>query len=433
MDTISNIPQEIFKFLTKEAERIGKETGFQKRRSKLTPSIFIKSLIRLCFSDFFSLELLCSTIKTHKVSIQKQSLYERFNERTEEFLKALSLFCLKHFQTQKLPELQGLEQFSSLNILDSSSVSLHHALSQLYKGSGGATSSSAMKIQMMFDYLGGQIKELTITSGCDNDQGFDDFFDNIEQGSLYLMDLGYFKLNTFKKMMQRKAFFVSRLLTGTKLLTQDKKPLDLLATLENAGPFFSQNCLMGANHQIPVRLVAQRLPQHVAEKRKYKLKQGHRRRGTAPSKESLMLQNWSIYITNTSEVQISHEAIHQTYALRWQIELLFKLSKSLMHINSINTKKPARVLIQTYGKFIAMMLLFFICNPVRNSQEKQLSFYKTCQQLKLRAAELISAITSPYRLKVFLSDFYESISLFASKDLKRKPLLSHGDSLGVNF
>ncbi|WP_028373352.1 hypothetical protein, partial [Legionella lansingensis] len=97
---------------------------------------------------------------------------------------------------------------------------------------------------------------------------------------------------------------------------------------------------------------------------------------------------------------------------------------SLMHIDSIKTKKFARVIIETYGKFIAMMLLFLLCNPMRNIEGKQLSFYKACHQLSSKATGLIIALMSPYRLKHFLNDFYENLSLFAIKDSKKKPLLT---------
>jgi hypothetical protein len=177
--------------------------------------------------------------------------------------------------------------------------------------------------QIKNKHLAGQIKELTLTSGCDNAQGFAHYFNTIQKEALYLMDLGYFKLNLFKKIIERNAFFVSRLLTGTKLLNREKQPLDLLATLSASGPLFSQQVLLGAQAKIPVRLIAQRLPQEIADRRRQKLKESHKRRGSTPSQESLALQNWSIYITNTDETQIKQEHIHQTYALRWQIELLF--------------------------------------------------------------------------------------------------------------
>lgn len=430
--TISNIPKKIFNFFTLEAECLGKETGYKKRCSKLTPGAFIKGLVSTCFSGHFSLELFCSFLKEQGISISKQALHERFNERTVEFLKTLSSSFLKYFRLEKLSQLNGLECFTGINILDSSGVSLHSSLKNLFKGSGGAASGAALKIQLMFDYIEGQIKELTLTSGCDNDQGFDKYFNSIQKGALYLIDLGYFKLDSFKKIIDGKAFFLSRLLIGTKLFTIDNQPLDLLTTLSAAGPLFSQQLLMGVRHKISVRLIAQRLPDELANRRRQKLVEGHRRRGKTPSKESLALQSWSIYITNTSEAQISNKHIHQTYALRWQIELIFKLSKSLMHIDSINSTKHARVVVETYGKFICMMLLFLLCAPVRYSQGKEISFYKACKLLITRLSDLARAFVSVYRLKLFINSFYENLRLFAVKDIKKKPsfdlILSTGES-----
>lgn len=432
-DNISKIPRKIFNFLCQKSEELGKETKYKQRHSKLTPTAFIKALIATSFSPYFDLEIFCSSLKEQGIRVQKQSVHERFNHRTEAFLKALSSSFLNYFQTEKLPMLHGLEVFTGLNIIDSSSVSLHGALSHLFKGSGGAASNAALKIQLMFDYIEGQIKELTLTPGCNNDQGFDNYFNTVQKGALYLMDLGYFKLNSFKKITEGNAFFVSRLLTGTKLLTLDKQPLDLLATLSAAGPLFSQQLLVGAQAKIPVRLIAQRLPQEIADRRRQKLINGHKRRGITPSQASLALQSWSIYITNTDETQIKQEHIHETYALRWQIELLFKLSKSLMHIHLINTRKSSRVVVQTYGKFISMMLLFLFCSPVRIQKDKELSFYKACKLLIIKASQLASSLTSVYRLKKFILSFYESLSLFAIKDIKKKPDWEPNPSTGEGF
>ncbi len=430
---ISNLPCKIFNFLHDETKRLGKESGYKKRDSKLTPTAFVKGLLNSCFSSGFSLEIFCGFLKNQGISITKQALHERFNERTAGFLKALSLSFLKQFQTENLPKLKGLESFTGVNIIDSSSVSLHNSLSKLFKGTGGSASSAALKIQLMFDYLGGQIKELTLTSGCENDQGFDNYFNSIQKGALYLMDLGYFKLDSFKKIIDGHAFFVSRLLTGTKLLTLDEQPLDLLATLSHASPRFSQQLLMGASRKIPVRLIAQRLPKEIADRRRQKIRDGHKRRGKIPSKESLALQSWTIYVTNTSEAQISNEDIHQTYALRWQIELVFKLSKSLMNIDRINSKKSSRVIVETYGKFLSMMLLFLLCIPVRNKEGKELSFYKACKILVANIQDFIHALASAYRLKKFIIYFHQKLELFAIKDIKKKPAFNAGCSFGVDF
>jgi hypothetical protein len=433
LDNISNIPQKIFNFLYETSEQLGKETKYKQRHSKLTPSGFIRALISTSFSPFFDLETFCDFLKEQGIQIRKQSVHERFNQYTEAFLKAMSTSFLNHFQTEKLPMLNGFEAFSGLKIIDSSCVSLHGALNTLFKGCGGAASSAALKIQVQFDYLQGQINELTLTSGSDNDQGFDNYFNEIQKGALYLMDLGYFKLSSFKKIIEGDAFFVSRLLTGTKLLTLDKQPLDLLGILSTSGPLFSQQLLLGAQHKIPVRLVAQRLPKELADRRRQRLNEDHRRRGSKPSQESLALQDWSLYITNTQESQIKQEQIHQTYALRWQIELLFKLSKSLMQIHVLNTARPSRVVVQTYGKFLSLMLFFLLCAPARNQEIKAFSFFKACKLLIIKTSELAASLVSVYRLKAFILSFYESIAFFAIKDVKKKPDWEINPSTGDGF
>lgn len=419
MHTISNIPQKIFHFFTQTAEVLAKESQFKQRHSKLTPTAFTKALIKSCLSQQFGLEIFRCALKEQNVIISKQALFERFNERTVKFMRSLATEGLKKFKTERLPHLSIFEQFTALNIIDSSTCSLNSALSPLFKGSGGSASGAAIKIQVMFDYLNGQIKDLALTSGCDNDQGFGAFLNSIQKGALYLMDLGYFKLSSFQKIINGEAFFVSRLLTGTSLLTLDGNTINLVKKLQNTSTMFSEQLLMGARTKIPVRLVAQRLPTFIAEQRRRKLKDGHRRRGITPSQELLYLQEWSIYITNTNETQISNEAIHNTYAFRWQIELFFKLSKSLMRVDCIKTTKSYRVNIEIYGKFICMMLLLLLCAPVRYQQNKELSFYKACKILIDKASDFIRALHSLYRLKHFFTTFAEDLSLFAIKDIRK--------------
>ncbi|MCW8400839.1 IS4 family transposase [Legionella sp. PATHC038] len=420
LNKISNLPQKIFNFLTKEARTLGKEYGFTKRQSKVTAPSFIKALIVGNLNPHFSLEQLSSLLRKEKISITKQGIHERFNEATVKWLAALSNACLNHFKAEKMSAIKGLKGFSHINIVDSSTISLPSIFNTLFKGSGGAASDAALKIQVMFDYLEGQIKALTLTDGCHNDQGFDHYFREVEKDALYLMDLGYFKLSSFQKIIDGGAFFVTRFRTKTTLFQTDHQPIDLLKTLSNAGALFSQPVLLGAKDKIPVRIVATRLPSQIAEQRRHKLKEGLRRRGMKPSKEALALQDWSIYITNTLKTQITDEDIHQTYALRWQIELFFKLSKSLMKINHFRTHKSTRLLTEIYSKFITMMLFFLLCNPVRIHLAKDISFYKSCALLLFKSALLTKAFSSLYRLKLFIADFFEDLALFAVKETKTK-------------
>ncbi len=92
LDNISKIPHKIFKFLCQKSEDLGKETRYKQRRSKLTPTAFIKALIATSFLPYFDLGIFCSSLKEQGIGVKKQSVHERFNQRTEAFLKALSSF-----------------------------------------------------------------------------------------------------------------------------------------------------------------------------------------------------------------------------------------------------------------------------------------------------------------------------------------------------
>lgn len=426
-DNLSNFTQKIINFFNDKAIKIGRETKFIQRNPKLHASAFIRALLASCLSQHFTLEIFCSFLLDQGIKITKQGLHQRFNSCCEAYLKELALHFIHQFKHENLSEMPYLNGFSAINIVDSSTVSLPSLLSETFKGSGGAASNAALKIQLMYDYLAGQVKALTLTSGCDADQGFDVYFQKIQKQALYLMDLGYFKLASFKKIKEGGAFFVSRLLTGTKLFTLEGEVINLIELLAGSGNISSHHVLIGAKDKINVRLVAYRLPNTLAEQRRRKLNEDHRRRGTRPSKESLALQDWSVYITNTTDTQIRQADIHHVYSMRWQIELVFKLSKSLLQIDAVRSTKSSRVVVEIYGKFICMMLLFSLCAPVRHKDNTEVSLYKACHLLLTKINDFIHSFCSVYRLKRFVVSFYESIQLFALKDRKTKSTTIMGE------
>lgn len=266
-DKLSNIAQKIINFFNDEATKIGRETNFTQRNPKLDASAFIRALLATCLSQNFTLEIFCSFLLGQGIKITKQGLHQRFNSYCEQFLKELSSYFMNQFKNESLSEIAFLSGFSGVNIVDSSTVSLPSLLNKTFRGSGGSASNAALKIQLMYDYLAGQVTALTLTSGCDTDQGFDNYFQNIQKQALYLMDLGYFKLGSFKKIKEGGAFFVSRLLTGTKLFSLEGEAINLIELFARSGSINSYQVLMGARDKVNVRLVVYRLPKPIAKKK----------------------------------------------------------------------------------------------------------------------------------------------------------------------
>ena len=324
------------------------------------------------------------------------------------------------FKTDQSNMINLLKPFSSVVMADSSGISLPYSLKPVYKGSGGSASEAGLKIQVLFDYLQGQMKQLTVTEGVRNDQSFDGHLSQIEPGSLHLQDLGYFKLTSFQAIQAKGAHFISRYLQGTSLLDEANKEIDLLSELRKTGPAFSKEVRLGKKEKIAVRLIASRLPEDEVEKRLRKIHRTGQKRGKTPAKEKLELAQWSIYITNVPENVLNDEQIHLVYTLRWQIELFFKLCKSEAGIAKVSGKKIDRVLCEIYAKLICVVMLLYFCFPLRWQDNREVSFYKAYAVLKLNASRFLEALKSPCRLLNLMRDFMSDINDFGLKDKCRK-------------
>ncbi len=62
------------------------------------------------------------------------------------------------------------------------------------------------------------------------------------------------------------------------------------------------------------------------------------------------------YITNVSSDIITINQVHELYSLRWQIEIIFKVWKSIFKINQVKKVKLERFMCFLYGRLIALLL-----------------------------------------------------------------------------
>jgi hypothetical protein len=418
---VSKICKSIFSFFNKSAFSLGKKTKFIRRTSKITAKLFVESLIVGCLSHpTMTLEDMRHFLKKRKVKVSKQGIHERFTEEGVELVKNLHKEALEHFKLKHTPVLELLKPFSSVILLDSSGVSLPPQLKSFYRGFGGAASEAGLKIQTLFDYTNGQIKDVTLTGARENDQSFKKHLDQIEEGALYLQDLGYFDTGALKLLHHKKAFFISRYLQQTKVFSSDGECINLLEELRKAGTFYKKEILLGQKHKVNVRLIAYLLPECEIEKRLRKLNREAEKKGRTLTQEAREYAKWSIFITNVDSSLLSDYQVYLVYLLRWQIELFFKLCKSGAGIHKINGRKHDRVICEIYAKLICITLLLYICFPVRWEKNQEISFYKAYQQFRQRALEFFTALTSQYRLSKFLDTFWEDLRDFALKEKPRK-------------
>jgi len=108
-----------------------------------------------------------------------------------------------------------------------------------------------------------------------------------------------------------------------------------------------------------MRLVAQKLPQSIADKRIEEAKNDRHSKANH-SEEYYKLLNWEIYLTNVDNSTLSGKEISKIYGLRWYIEILFKAWKSYANFKTILNKEKMtypRTIISIY-----LMLIRFVYN-----------------------------------------------------------------------
>jgi hypothetical protein len=418
---VSKICQVVINFFKQTASEIGQAAKFSQRKSKLTSSLFVEALvIGFLSAPDITLAGLCKLIKKRGVKITRQGLHERFTPKATELMKQIFMKSHQQFKIEKSNVIDLLKPFSSVEIIDSTGVSLPAYLKELYPGFGGGASEAALKIQVLLDYSSGQVKQTTLTAARKNDHSFTGHLTCLQERALYLQDLGYFAIDSFHAIAEAGAYFVSRYLSPTKIYDLEDQEWNLLEALNGAGLFFSKQIKMGRKKPITVRLIARRLPESEVEKRLRKINKEAQKRGYTPTKEALALAKWSICVTNVPEGLLKDEEIYLIYSLRWQIELFFKLSKSQAGIEKMRGRKADRIFCELYAKLTCVVMLLYCCFPERWQINQEISFYKAYQHLRQNSCDFFRALTSPYRLLNFFKEFWEDLKLFALKEKPRR-------------
>lgn len=131
--------------------------------------------------------------------------------------------------------------------------------------------------------------------------------------------------------------------------------MDLLCWLPSGTTCLDQPIHLGKQHRLPVRLIALRVPQEVAQARRKKLQREARDRGKRLSARRLALADWTLVITNAQSHLLTPAQALVLAKARWQIEVLFKLWKQDGALAGWCSQKPWAILCERYAKLIALV------------------------------------------------------------------------------
>ena len=154
--------------------------------------------------------------------VAKQSLWERIHQGTVDFLQRVLAIVLGQ---QILPDTfssvpKALRAFTRVLVQDSTTIKLSEKLAAVFPGSSNqfGVKNGQLKIQAIYDLLRQRFISFGLSGFTRNDQAAaGDVLTVLQAGDQVLRDLGYFVMESFQRIAQAKAFFVSRMRLDTSV------------------------------------------------------------------------------------------------------------------------------------------------------------------------------------------------------------------------
>jgi hypothetical protein len=425
MSTIPKVAAAVESLFGEQADEEAKSSGAIRRLRKFTGSILARCLVfgflaRPNASD----EDLAETAALLGLQVTPQAIAQRFNDRHAQFLEALFHKAIRHVIGSDRALAPLLEKFTRVILMDSSSVSLPPELADRFPGCGGSHGGgkSALKFQVQWDLRSGELRTIAIEPGRDCDNKTPLQHDPLPKGSLRITDLGYFDISVFEEMSRAEVFWLSRLQFGTSVFAADGMPLPLLSWLpKQSCAVVDTPILLGAERKLPCRLVAWRVPEEVANRRRQKLIEETRRKdGRTPSPERLAWCDWQVLVTNVPHEMVTAKEIAVLYRARWQIELLFKCWKSQGLIAELTGSTVPRKMVRLWARFLAVLVQHWLLVSSFWGDARY-SLAKVCRAIRRHALILIVALSDPADLEAAIEDFCRVIHAAAKQNKHKEP------------
>jgi hypothetical protein len=318
-------------FSADQIEASARRTKFVQRASKITGKVFLALVTfgRWSMPKTSLAQLAAKAAQLeHPVDITPEALQQRMTARAVAFLQDLlqTAFAKLHTGTTICEE--GIfAPFPRVHIADSTGFGLPESLTAEFPGAGGSGSQAGAKIQLVWEYKSHTFDHFALLPWNVPDNKYvETVVEFARPHSLFVFDLGYFKLTAFAKIAAARAYFLSRLNHQTTLrevVGGRLQPLDLARSLTHeTRTVLEKPIVLGTREHIATRLIAVRMPEAIVNERRRQVHAVAKQRGYTPSQAHLTLVAWNLFITNVPATVWSPKTVGIAYSFRWQVELV---------------------------------------------------------------------------------------------------------------
>lgn len=392
------------------AQQLAKEHGWAKRRGKIPAFEFLLSAVGQGSALQLTLNAQASALSQ---TVTRQAIDQRYNPAAVRFFEAAfreSLATSLTWKTDSVMVRLLQQRFGAVRLFDSTHCSCADALAHLFPACGGGGGQAGLKVLLSYEYGAGQLHPLAVLPANCSDQGLaDQAAQEVGPGELGLFDKGFYKAQSLRAIQERGGYFLLPWPHSVSVWERDAagqrnpQPLNLAAGLKAS----TQACVEWSGVELgqtqnsrlgPLRLVAYRLPEENANRRRAQLREKYRTQGRLPSAVALELAGWLILLTNAPAPLLPTTALSYLYRVRWQIELVFKQCKSVLRLDVLPSENECRVQCEVWARLLNALLTFVWYQHANAAAgqlyECELSFAKVAKLLQQEGQALIRTLFS---------------------------------------
>ncbi len=410
--------------------QIAKDIGFVKRDAGKFDGF--KFLDMLLFTDFNHKELSLNSMalsfqERYGIILSKQAVDWRFSDLSVKFFKAVFEKAIG-ITIEKNNRIDFTE-FEKVRIKDSTSFELPENMKDKYPKSIKNVKTALVRIQLEYDIKNGEILDLSLHPFKEQDiSDASQTIDDIGTNELVMRDLGYIRIDVLRKIEEKESFYLNRLSFSTNIY--EKKNNEFIQI--DLGKVYKQmraknsfriekQVYIGKKEKFKTRIIIECLPESEYEKRIVKAKRTASRRGRNLSDEFKAQQGLNVFITNT---KIPANQIRLLYTLRWQIELMFKIWKSIGEINKVKKMKVERFETFLFAKLIWIVVNWQIMRRILifffNEKKVYISPYKLFTTFKARIMKFrITLLQGVENLIEYIEEIFELSPYYHSSEKKK--------------
>lgn len=423
MPSVSGIVSSVQLLLGQWAVEVNKEHRVVQRERKFSVSTLVSTLVLgMLQKSHASARELATMAMLRGVEISPQGMDQRFTAQLADFLEHLFRRATQSAVGMASKGIEVLDRFSSVVLLDSSTVSLPDDMQREFPGCGGSHGGgqSALKLQTQWDLKTGALVTVALETGRQCDYKTPVQRTPLPPNSLRISDLGYFDICVFKAIGLAGNYWLSRLQYATNVYRSGQKVPLMLWLSKQAETFIDIQVEMGSEQRLPCRLIACRVPEAMANRRRSKLiAETKSKRGAVPTEERLAWCDWTILVTNCPEKLLAVREAFVLYGARWQIELLFKRWKSLGLIAEMTGADTTEKRIRMWSRLLGVLLEHWLM--LSTSWTNARTSLAKAQQIIRDYIELIARdITHPRLLLKTLKTIKKMIEKTAQYDKRKR-------------